>query len=677
MSKETGSIPFLPQRSTPSVVSRSRGDFVVRIVELPQALASNVKLQHVAAQIVDQPDEQTLILKTEHGDVKVQTKDASQFPKGTQINLDLPAGHPPRQATIKGLEKQTSTEVREQIREHKPQVNSSVRNDAPTQTNSRGLSGNIAGQSLSVEDLEILQRSRESAAAQSRTKNSSQLKAGEALKAEPLQNSELRGLLSRIASAPLPVLSAPAYPNVASASLPSSALTQGLGQVFASFLGSSSAAYQSGFAALSGQGGVTNMPLSLSFFGAADQIHVSGAAQGALKTGGMAGIAKGGSFSGILVGSQSGGHVQFSTSLTGSTGLAQAGTGQSFLFGLPLGSSLSSAGQILGLGNSFAGQVSALVTGHTQNGNPILNFQPSALHRGGAENLVLNRPAAHLNVGSVLQFVPGNDAQFSQNLSGGQNAQWLGQIGAAMGASMSAYQSGGSIAPMMSNWSDFLSLGLWSSFQQLQAQASKSPYANVRASLANILPNKGGPSQMSQAMLLFLAAAKSGDIDNFLGKDLVQWLRQQGQGKLLDGLRSELGHLARLSADNVSGDWKAISFPYYADGQIDKIRMFYRRQGSGDDSEESEKSGGLTRFVLDLDLSQMGNVQIDGLIRDKRLDLILRTRQPFSEAVRQVLRQKYTGALELGEFSGELHFHGSAEQWVHIYADEQHYGGEV
>jgi len=76
---------------------------------------------------------------------------------------------------------------------------------------------------------------------------------------------------------------------------------------------------------------------------------------------------------------------------------------------------------------------------------------------------------------------------------------------------------------------------------------------------------------------------------------------------------------------------------------------------------------------MDLNLSNMGKVQLDGLFigKDSRLDLILRTQQKFSETMKMEMRQTYRDALEDISFSGELSFQDKVDQWVNITPDNK------
>ena len=93
--------------------------------------------------------------------------------------------------------------------------------------------------------------------------------------------------------------------------------------------------------------------------------------------------------------------------------------------------------------------------------------------------------------------------------------------------------------------------------------------------------------------------------------------------------------------------------------------LWYRRDDSHKDENDSTAER-KTRFVFDLRLTRMGQIQLDGLAKGQRIDLILRTTKTISPAMRHDMRQKYLSALENAQFTGELSFQDKAEQFVKI-----------
>lgn len=106
--------------------------------------------------------------------------------------------------------------------------------------------------------------------------------------------------------------------------------------------------------------------------------------------------------------------------------------------------------------------------------------------------------------------------------------------------------------------------------------------------------------------------------------------------------------------------------PIVWDERIHKVALHWRQSGYQDseNGKDPEKSG--TRFIFDLNFDRLGPVQLDGLMRAKRLDIALRTALPLSTAMRQILSQRYAESIALAGLGGEIHFQTGTECWVRI-----------
>jgi len=91
---------------------------------------------------------------------------------------------------------------------------------------------------------------------------------------------------------------------------------------------------------------------------------------------------------------------------------------------------------------------------------------------------------------------------------------------------------------------------------------------------------------------------------------------------------------------------------------VEPIRLFMRRP-EPDDGEGGAGGGdrGL-RFVVDVSLSALGRLQIDGLMRRsmKRLDVLVRTAQPLPGDMRQTIARIFADCCSASGVSGEAGF---------------------
>lgn len=142
-------------------------------------------------------------------------------------------------------------------------------------------------------------------------------------------------------------------------------------------------------------------------------------------------------------------------------------------------------------------------------------------------------------------------------------------------------------------------------------------------------PNAQFPSNL----LFFLAALRLGDLAGWLGRDSTQRLERAGRGSLLKRLVDDFVQLGQLSERSTSSEWRAYAVPFDDGAQLQQLRLLTRRR-HGDDDPESDQEGGM-RFVIDLSLSRFGAFQLDGLIRGKHFELIVRSHEQLDDEVRR------------------------------------------
>ncbi|MFN7114291.1 MAG: hypothetical protein ACK4PK_08010 [Alphaproteobacteria bacterium] len=191
--------------------------------------------------------------------------------------------------------------------------------------------------------------------------------------------------------------------------------------------------------------------------------------------------------------------------------------------------------------------------------------------------------------------------------------------------------------------------------------------AQTAQAMAQTIPAAG--TRLAPTTLFFLAALRMGSIESWLGAPAMDALRGGGRKDLAERLAQDFGRLASLSKNIVAGEWRAISMPLSQQDQHISLIQFFLRQPPLDDSEEHGKEDPqrkMTRFILNLHLSRMGDIQFDGLLHKKRFDLILRSEEKLSADLRQELMQRFAAGLDQTGMEGGLSFQTRAEHWMQI-----------
>ncbi len=199
----------------------------------------------------------------------------------------------------------------------------------------------------------------------------------------------------------------------------------------------------------------------------------------------------------------------------------------------------------------------------------------------------------------------------------------------------------------------------WGNLDALVRQGETSGVSNALASSVLQRVPSAGPGLASN-MLFLLSALNSGQINGWLGRPALDLMQREGQADLSARLDQDLAQAGRISEGG--GEWRSLILPFLDEGQIRQLRLFIRRDGEESEDDGADQSGAdATRFLLEIELSKLGDMQLDGLIRSKLFDLILRTRRPFSRAMRDEIIRIFSESNHSLGLSGQILFEASDE----------------
>lgn len=175
--------------------------------------------------------------------------------------------------------------------------------------------------------------------------------------------------------------------------------------------------------------------------------------------------------------------------------------------------------------------------------------------------------------------------------------------------------------------------------------------------MANASPdNKNLPS----SLLSFVSALRGGDFRNWLGKGNAKWLEDNGHGDLLKKAEGEFSSLAKQFTEAPTQNWQTLFFPLAVGGQLEQVRLFVKKDRNQETNDGVRKDSEDTRFVLEMDLSQLGQMQMDGFVRRQeksvQFDLVIRSQTPLTKEVQQNISQIYNDAGEITGYQGSINF---------------------
>jgi hypothetical protein len=175
--------------------------------------------------------------------------------------------------------------------------------------------------------------------------------------------------------------------------------------------------------------------------------------------------------------------------------------------------------------------------------------------------------------------------------------------------------------------------------------------------LAQAIPD-GGP-RTAAAVISFAQAMRSGDARQWPGDATLRALERASPrgAQLAATLSGEVAELASRTRDTGT-EWRALPIPWNAGGQIDRVALITRREGDGDADGSTGKKGGGTRFLIDLNLSRLGPMQLDGMFKKetRAFDMVMRTKEALPDDMRRDLMGLFAEANGAMGLKGGLSF---------------------
>ncbi len=183
--------------------------------------------------------------------------------------------------------------------------------------------------------------------------------------------------------------------------------------------------------------------------------------------------------------------------------------------------------------------------------------------------------------------------------------------------------------------------------------------------LANNIPQM--TAALPGALLFFMSAFKQGNVRTWLGDDAVDALNRAGKFELLSKLSQDLSNAGQEARDATVGEWKSYPIPLHNNGQFQVMNFYVHGDGGGQNSFAADTSKKLhTRFVIDVRMSQLGPMQLDGFIQRRKLDLMVRSEHVLPKELHSELRQVYTNAISAIGYAGSLNFQVGRQHWLII-----------
>ena len=207
----------------------------------------------------------------------------------------------------------------------------------------------------------------------------------------------------------------------------------------------------------------------------------------------------------------------------------------------------------------------------------------------------------------------------------------------------------------------------WPTLPQALETLARADPAAARG-LEAMIPRPG--PHLAAAMITLTGALRiGGDVRQWPGGSTIRALDRAGPtgARLAAALKEDVGALAGQVRDSPGGEWRAYTLPFADQAEISPIRLIIGPYGGGDAPDQDDDGEGRPggdgdgdgqRFLVDVSLSVLGRVQLDGIVdaASHRLRLLLRTAEPLPGPLRaDLLRLTEDSLFALG-FQGGLAF---------------------
>lgn len=199
----------------------------------------------------------------------------------------------------------------------------------------------------------------------------------------------------------------------------------------------------------------------------------------------------------------------------------------------------------------------------------------------------------------------------------------------------------------------------WSALSELTSVLQSMQSAAASQALQRIIPHVG--NNMGAGLFLFINMLRKGDVFEWLGKSLTDQLEAMGKGDLITRLGADMGAVRSLFSEQQQGSWQALFFPVMVEENLEHAQMYLKQE----EGKEEKKGGGGTRFIVELELSNLGEMQMDGYIKKResatQFDLVMRTMRELPDNVKTDIYTIFENAQKVTSFNGGLSFRTVSE----------------
>ncbi len=178
-----------------------------------------------------------------------------------------------------------------------------------------------------------------------------------------------------------------------------------------------------------------------------------------------------------------------------------------------------------------------------------------------------------------------------------------------------------------------------------------------------LIPNIG--PRLTHEVMLFLSVVRGGDITKLWPTQVVKQL-EESRPELLQRLQLDMGNMQQLAQPaQPQQQWAVYLIPMLFGNEAQHMRLFVR---SDDASKHKDDGIHNQRFIMEIGLSHLGDMQLDGFVqggkRPTQFDLVIRTAKTLPDAVEADISRLFSSALETTRLKGRIQFQTGREYFI-------------
>lgn len=173
--------------------------------------------------------------------------------------------------------------------------------------------------------------------------------------------------------------------------------------------------------------------------------------------------------------------------------------------------------------------------------------------------------------------------------------------------------------------------------------------------------------KLASGLLFFIVAIKGGNIQEVIGKRATRLLELSAPD-LLGKLRKEVGQLQSFATASPLPHWSLIYLPMMLGQELHTGRLYIGKDPESENTGTGSQGRG-QRFVLEVGMSSIGKLQLDGFVRQesraKQFDLLIRSERTLDTSLKQGINDIFYNSMQVTGMQGTMQFQVGARYFVH------------